>query len=134
MNETKLRPLLHITGDNGWINDPNGLVYFKGKYHVFYQYYPNDIHWGPMHWGHKISTDLIHWEKMPIALFPDDETGCFSGSAIVKDDKLYLIYTGFYENEGGDTIRQKQKLAYSEDGISFKKRRDPRTPWSKRRR
>ena len=74
MNETNLRPLLHITGDNGWINDPNGLVYFKGKYHVFYQYYPNDIHWGPMHWGHKISTDLIHWEKMPIALFPDDET------------------------------------------------------------
>lgn len=121
MNKTNLRPLLHITGDNGWINDPNGLVYFKGKYHVFYQYYPNDIHWGPMHWGHKISTDLIHWEKMPIALFPDDETGCFSGSAIVKDDKLYLIYTGFYENEGGDTIRQKQKLAYSEDGIAFKK-------------
>ena len=115
------KPLFHITGDQGWINDPNGLIYFKGYYHVFYQYYPNDIHWGPMHWGHKRSKDLLNWENCQIALYPDEETGCFSGSATIKDDKLYLVYTGFYENQGGATIRQKQKLAVSDDGINFKK-------------
>ena len=55
-----LRPKFHITGEKGWINDPNGLIYYKGQYHVFFQYYPHATHWGPMHWGHVVSKDLIH--------------------------------------------------------------------------
>ena len=65
------------------MNDPNGMVYHKGVYHLFYQYYPEDIVWGPMHWGHAISKDLIHWEHRPIALFPDEHGLIFSGSAVV---------------------------------------------------
>lgn len=122
--EKMLRPKFHVTGGNGWINDPNGLVLYKGRYHAFYQYYPHDVHWGPMHWGHVVSDDLLHWERLPIALYPGDEgdkNGCFSGSAIVWQDKLWVIYTGFTENSGGETIRQLQCLASSEDGIHFTK-------------
>ena len=123
-DEKMLRPKFHVTGGTGWINDPNGLVLFKGQYHAFYQYYPHDVHWGPMHWGHVASSDLLNWERLPIALCPGEEfdkNGCFSGSAIVWKDKLWVIYTGFIENEGGETIRQIQCLASSEDGIVFKK-------------
>ena len=122
--EKMLRPKFHITGGNGWINDPNGLVLYKGRYHAFYQHYPNDVHWGPMHWGHVVSDDLLHWERLPIALYPGDEgdkNGCFSGSAIVWQDKLWVMYTGFTENNGGETIRQLQCLASSDDGIHFTK-------------
>lgn len=122
--EKMLRPKFHVTGGEGWINDPNGLVLFKGRYHAFYQYYPHDVYWGPMHWGHVISDDLLHWERLPIALYPGDEgdkNGCFSGSAIVWQDKLWLMYTGFTENQGGESIRQLQCLASSEDGIHFTK-------------
>ena len=125
MNITKIKePAFHITGKTGWINDPNGLVYYKGQYHAFYQHYPFDTKWGPMHWGHVVSDDLTNWKYMPIALTPGDEcdkNGCFSGSALVYDDKLWLMYTGFIENQGGDTIRQVQCLAESDDGITFKK-------------
>lgn len=119
-----LRPKFHVTGGEGWINDPNGLVVFKGRYHAFYQHYPHDVHWGPMHWGHVVSDDLVHWERLPIALYPGDEgdkNGCFSGSAIVWQDKLWLLYTGFTENGGGEAIRQIQCLASSDDGVHFKK-------------
>lgn len=117
-------PLFHITGRPGWINDPNGLVVFRGRYHVFYQYYPEDIHWGPMHWGHVVSDDLQRWEQLPIALAPGgvgDKDGCFSGSAIVWRDRLWLLYTGFEENGGGEAIRQVQCLASSSDGVHFEK-------------
>ncbi len=120
----KIRPKFHVTGGDGWINDPNGLVVFKGRYHAFYQYYPHDVHWGPMHWGHVVSDDLVHWERLPIALYPGDDgdkNGCFSGSAIVWQDKLWLLYTGFTENGGGEEIRQIQCLASSVDGIHFEK-------------
>lgn len=117
-------PAFHITGKTGWINDPNGLIYFGGKYHAFFQHYPHDTKWGPMHWGHVVSDDLTNWEYLPNALCPGGEgeaDGCFSGSAIVHDGKLWLLYTGFEENGGGDAVRQVQCLASSEDGVTFTK-------------
>ncbi|MGM9924305.1 MAG: glycoside hydrolase family 32 protein [Bacillus sp. (in: firmicutes)] len=115
----------HIAAPANWINDPNGLVYFKGEYHVFYQHHPYDEHWGPMHWGHAKSKDLVHWEHLPIALAPDhdyDRDGCFSGSAVVEDDTLYLIYTGHvWVDQPKDIAIQTQCLAYSKDGITFTK-------------
>ena len=117
-------PAFHITGEVGWINDPNGLIYYKGQYHAFFQHYPDDTRWGPMHWGHVVSDDLTNWKYLPIALTPGDDcdkNGCFSGSAIIHDGKLWLMYTGFIENQGGDSIRQVQCLAESSDGTTFKK-------------
>ena len=117
-------PVFHITGERGWINDPNGLIYYNGQYHAFFQHYPDDIKWGPMHWGHVVSDDLTNWKYLPIALTPGDDcdkNGCFSGSAIVHDGRLWLMYTGFIENQGGESIRQVQCLAESSDGVSFKK-------------
>lgn len=114
-----LRPKLHITPKTGWINDPNGFCYFKGQYHLFAQHNPYGLSWGPMHWLHFTSKDLVHFEEVGIALAPDSpwdrEFGCFSGSAIVYHDVLLLYYTGV--NEG----KQTQCLAYSRDGIRFEK-------------
>ena len=79
------RPAFHLSSRVGWMNDPNGFSYYNGLYHMFYQYHPYDSHWGPMHWGHAVSKDLIKWEYLPAALAPDepyDAGGCFSGSAI----------------------------------------------------
>jgi len=117
-------PAFHVTGRTGWINDPNGLIFFNGHYHVFYQHNPYDTKWGPMHWGHVISDDLTNWEYLPNALIPGDDfdkNGCFSGSAIVHDGRLWLLYTGFIENQGGESIRQIQCLAESTDGVTFRK-------------
>lgn len=117
-------PSFHITGERGWINDPNGLIFYNGKYHAFFQHHPYDTKWGPMHWGHVISEDLTNWKYLPNALTPGDDfdkNGCFSGSAILHDGRLWLMYTGFVENQGGESIRQHQCLAESEDGITFKK-------------
>lgn len=112
----------HFSPQIGWMNDPNGFVYFRGKYHIFYQYYPYDTVWGPMHWGHATSKDLVRWIHQPVVLAPDeayDADGCWSGSAIVKDDVLYLVYTGHVERNG---VRvQTQNLAYSHDGVHFVK-------------
>ncbi len=125
MSITKTKqPAFHITGEIGWINDPNGLVYYGGQYHAFFQYHPYATQWGPMHWGHVVSDDLTHWNYLPVALTPGDacdKNGCFSGSAIIHDGKLWLMYTGFIENQGGESIRQIQCLAESTDGITFQK-------------
>ncbi|EPY30859.1 beta-fructofuranosidase [Strigomonas culicis] len=112
----------------GWMNDPNGLIYFKGLYHVFYQHNPYSAEWGPMHWGHLTSEDLIHWRHHPIALAPGDNwdrDGCFSGCAVENDGKLYLVYTGHHwlgEPLDDNQIYQVQCLAVSEDGFNFEKK------------
>ena len=63
---------LHVKAPGNWVNDPNGMIYYKGQYHLFYQHFPYAPRWGTMHWGHAVSTDLIHWEELPIALYPDE--------------------------------------------------------------
>ncbi|RIW15786.1 glycoside hydrolase family 32 protein [Algoriphagus lacus] len=80
------RPDYHFTPAKGWMNDPNGMFYLDGEYHLFFQYFPDSTIWGPMHWGHAISTDLVNWEELPIALYPDSLGYIFSGSAVVDSD------------------------------------------------
>nr|WEI57530.1 putative GH32 family protein [Tomocerus vulgaris] len=81
--DDKHRPQIHFSQERNWINDPNGMVYYKGEYHLYYQYHPGSTVWGPMHWGQALSTDLVHWEEQPIALYPDEHGAIFSGSAVV---------------------------------------------------
>ena len=121
-------PRFHIAAPAGWINDPNGLIHFQGRYHVFFQHHPYSDEWGPMHWGHVSSPDLVTWERHPIALAPsieEDKDGVFSGSAIVgPDGKLNVFYTGHrWRNgkDGTDGNLQVQCRAISEDGIHFEK-------------
>lgn len=122
----RFRQWYHIQTPGGWLNDPNGLCFFKGYYHVFYQFHPYSAEWGPMHWGHIRSKDLVHWEQLPIALTPgapEDSGGCFSGSAVVKDGRLYLFYTGhnYYGDGDLDHFWENQNMAYSDDGLTFHK-------------
>ncbi len=119
------RPEYHFTPASGWMNDPVGLIFYKDRYHLFYQYNPFGCEWGSMHWGHAISKDLIRWEDLPIALYPDQsyddhpEGGCFSGCAVEHEGKLILFYTGTIKKDG-HTI-QSQCMAISEDGVHFRK-------------
>lgn len=121
------RPAFHVTGTTGWINDPNGFSYYKNEYHLFYQYHPYSMQWGPMHWGHMKSSDLIKWERLPIAMAPDelyDRDGCFSGSALeLKDGRQLLMYTGVEKKRteaGEEKEYQTQCIAYG-DGINYEK-------------
>lgn len=154
----KYRPQLHFSPDNNWMNDPNGMVYYEGEYHLFYQHYPNGISWGPMHWGHAVSKDLIHWEHLPIALYPDSLGYIYSGSAIIdwknksglgKNGIPPMIAIFTYHNSEREKLGkddfQTQGLAYSLDkGRSWTKYdknpilpnpgirdfRDPKVIWS----
>ena len=114
------KPLFHVAPPIGWMNDPNGFSFYQGKVHLFYQYHPYSREWGPMHWGHSVSEDMIHWEQLPVALAPDmeyDKAGCFSGSAVEADRKHVLIYTGVTEDN-----RQNQCIAFG-DGLNYEKGR-----------
>ena len=122
---------LHLKAPDNWVNDPNGFIYYKGYYHLFYQYFPYGPRWGTMHWGHAVSRDLVSWEHRDLALYPtmrEDQNGCFSGSAVEEDGKLYLIYTGVrYEVVNpedphtclDDQFESAQLMISSEDGFHF---------------
>lgn len=121
------QPVYHFTAPTGWLNDPNGLIQHKGIYHLFYQFHPYSADWGPMHWGHATSTDLVNWQHQPVALAPSEDYevgkpgdgyGCFSGSAVEKDGELYLLYTGHIESNDPKEV---QCLATTKDGIHFDK-------------
>ncbi len=151
------RPQFHFSPPRYWMNDPNGMVYHKGIYHLFYQFYPEDIKWGPMHWGHAISKDLMHWEHKPIALYPDKNGYIFSGSVVldigntsglgsIEDPPLVAIFT-YHDPEGeksGEKDFQTQGIAYSLDNgdtwtpykenpvienVGVKDFRDPKVFW-----
>lgn len=119
------RPGFHMTPRTGWTNDPNGFCFYGGQYHLFHQYYPYDTVWGPMHWGHVTSKDLLHWDYLPAALAPDtpaDAAGCFSGSALpLEDGRLMLMYTGVQRPAApGQPEPQAQCIALG-DGQDFEK-------------
>ncbi|UOB18748.1 glycoside hydrolase family 32 protein [Abyssalbus ytuae] len=124
----KYRPQFHFSPKEKWMNDPNGLVYNDGVYHLFYQHYPDSTVWGPMHWGHAVSKDLIFWEHKPIALFPDELGYIFSGSAVVDKNNTtgfgtkenpplvaMFTYHKMEKERAGDTDYQSQGIAYSLD-------------------
>jgi len=119
------RPQFHFSPKEHWMNDPNGMVYSNGVYHLFYQYYPDSTVWGPMHWGHATSKDLFHWEHKPIALYPDSLGYIFSGSAVVDKKNtsgfgrngqppLVAIYT--YHDPVGEKAG---KIDYQTQGIAY---------------
>lgn len=114
------RPQVHFTAKNGWINDPNGLIFVDGKYHMFYQHNPCETRWGNMHWGHAISSDMIHWEETDIALFPDKSGTMFSGSAIADERNILGLCDGKHTTAllyYTATDPFCQYLAYSTDGL-----------------
>ena len=122
-----LRPSYHLLPPHNWMNDPNGPIWWKGKYHLFYQLNPHAAVWGDMHWGHAISPDMVHWRHEPMALAPTpggaDSEGCFSGSAVVDNGVPTFIYTGVANappdqvtlRDGNDKLRETQMLATAED-------------------
>lgn len=154
------RNQFHFAPEAHWMNDPNGLVFYDGEYHLFYQYYPDSTVWGPMHWGHAISTDLINWEHLPVALYPDELGYIFSGSAVVdwsntsglgskENPPLVAIYT-YHLMEGekaGNIDYQTQAIAFSLDkgrtwtkyegnpvipNPGIKDFRDPKVAWNEK--
>ncbi|MFG1331006.1 glycoside hydrolase family 32 protein [Xanthobacter autotrophicus] len=117
------RPAFHIAPRTGLLNDPNGLVYWDGAYHIFYQWNPHDCTHANKNWAHAVSHDLVRWEELPIALAPEDtfdSHGCYSGSAVADGQELVLIYNGNVRDADG-TRQTYQCLARSTDGVHFQK-------------
>jgi beta-fructofuranosidase len=122
-----LRPQCRLLPAKNWMNDPNGPIYWKGQYHMFFQYNPNAAVWGDMHWAHAVSPDMIHWRHLPIALAPtpgwDDADGCFTGSAVDDNGTPAILYTGVKSvvpelatlRDGQHNFREVQCLATSTD-------------------
>lgn len=122
---------LHLRAPGNWINDPNGFIYYKGEYHLYYQYFPYAPQWGTMHWGHAVSRDLVSWEHRGLALFPSkpyDRNGCFSGSAQAEEEGISFYYTGVrynrYDEENihlsvNDDFDSSQVMITSQDGYHF---------------
>ena len=110
----------HYSRKEGWLGNPCGLVYFKGRYHMFFLHNPLSFRYGPMHWGHAVSDDLVTWEECPVALSPENELCCNSGSAIVHDGKIWLFYTSLSHDNS-----EKICAAVSGDGITFTKIGEP---------
>ncbi|RKF17961.1 glycoside hydrolase family 32 protein [Alginatibacterium sediminis] len=131
LSKDPYRPELHFTAPFGWLNDPNGLVYVNGEWHLFYQYYPHSNQWGDMHWGHAVSHNFLEWKHLPIALKPNELGVCFSGSAVIDKNNVTgffdegdLNLVAFYTNTIGLSSNQPDGLqmssiASSKDGISF---------------
>ncbi len=149
------RPQYHFSPRQHWTNDPNGLVYFEGEYHLFFQYNPFGDEWGHMSWGHAVSPDLLHWRELPVALPEEDGVMIFTGSTVIDERNssgfctggkhcLVAIYTGHTPESGSKPALQTQNLAYSNDrGRTWKKYsanpvlnlnmsdfRDPKVFWS----
>jgi len=123
------RPYYHFTPTENWMNDPNGMIFHNGYYNLYYQYHPESAVWGPMHWGHAVSRDLINWEHLPIAIFPDHNGMIFSGSVVYDKENtsglfndgggLVAIYTQHLERDGQMPLQQ-QSIAYSlDEGLSY---------------
>jgi sucrose-6-phosphate hydrolase SacC (GH32 family) len=142
------RPQFHFTPRKNWINDPNGLIFHNGEYHLFYQYNPFGDQWGHMSWGHAVSADLLHWQELPVAIAEDERASIFSGSIVIDANNsagfgagaLVAIYTGcLRRHEGG----QAQELAFSTDrgrtwtkyehnpvlDLALREFRDPKVFW-----
>lgn len=158
--EQMYRPNFHYTPKKGWMNDPNGMFYADGQYHLYYQYYPDGNKWGPMHWGHTTSIDMIKWEEQPIAIYPDKDKYIFSGSAVADINNtsglgtgktvpivaIYTLHDMTKEKENKIDVEQ-QDIAYSNDnGFTWQKFeegnpvvknpgirdfRDPKVTWDK---
>ena len=117
------RPKIHFTPPENWMNDPNGMVYVNGTYHFCYQKYPDDTIWGPMHWGHAVTKDLINWEHRPIVLYPDEMGYIFSGSSVYDLNNTSGYGTAdnppiiaMFTNHNNETGLEVQSIAYSLDG------------------
>ncbi|MHB9056799.1 MAG: GH32 C-terminal domain-containing protein, partial [Paludibacteraceae bacterium] len=129
----------HFSVKQGWTNDPNGMVYYNGEYHLFHQFYYG-INWGPMHWGHSVSKDLIHWEELPVAFYPDEYGTMFSGSSVVDENNtsgLFLDENGAKSATGGmvsvitaDGNGERVIIAYSKDGRNWKKQEGVVLDWT----
>jgi beta-fructofuranosidase len=121
------RPQFHLLPAANWMNDPNGPIYWNGSYHMFLQYNPNAAVWGDMHWYHSVSKDLVHWKHLPVALAPTpggpDADGCFSGTAVVREGQVVLLYTGVRSvpeaeatiKDGAHSLRETQCMAVAND-------------------
>ena len=133
LGQERYRPAYHFSPEKNWMNDPNGMVYHKGVYHLFFQHNPSGNTWGNMSWGHATSTDLVHWKEQPLAIPTDDQEDVFSGSVVVDKDNssgfgtaenppLVAIYTSAYKDASPHRGLQAQSLAYSlDDGRTWTK-------------